>query len=304
VTLPDLLIIGAPKAGTSSLFTYLAQHPDICPSSKKETNYFSALSPDGRSGPVADYERFFAHRGAERFALEATPSYFYQGPRVRQAIRETLDSPRLLLVLREPVERLWSAYTFQRSLGHLSGIHSFDAYVAACEQERRTHPSILDQGFRKGLSIGMYGDHVPAWADMFGPDLRVLFFDDLRSDPAGVVRDLCAWLAIDPEIAASFSYDARNPTLHPRSVAAARAAAVARSVSHRVLRYAPGARQRLRGAYLRLNSGSIEERPSAQITEHLAQTYDASNRATAEALLRHGTEPLPAWLNDTVASTR
>jgi hypothetical protein len=208
------------------------------------------------------------------------------------------------LVLREPVERLWSAYTFQRSLGHLSGIDSFDAYVAACEQECRTHPSILDQGFRKGLSIGMYGDYVPAWAEMFGADLRVLFFDDLRSDAAGVVRDLSTWLGIDPDVTGGFSYDARNPTLHPRSVAAARAAAVARDVSHRVLRYAPGARQKLRGAYLRLNSGSIEERPSSSIAEHLARTYDASNRTTAEALLRHGTQPLPAWLNDTVASTR
>lgn len=303
MTLPDLLVIGAPKAGTSSLFAYLAQHPDICASTKKETGYFTALSGDGRSGPVADYERFFEHRGAERFALEATPSYCYQGPRVREAIRETLGEPRLVLVLREPVERLWSAYTFQRSLGHLSGMDSFDIYVAACEQERVAHPSILDQGFLKGLSIGMYGDFVREWAEMFGPDLRVLFFDDLRSDPAGVVRDLCIWLGIDPDVG-GFSYDASNTTLHPRSVAAARGASVARDLSHRILRRAPRVRRRLRDAYFKLNAGSMQERPTAEVREHLTQIYDASNRATAEALLRHGTGRLPPWLDDTVASAR
>lgn len=304
MSLADLLVIGVPKAGTSSLFSYLAQHPDICASTKKETDFFSGLSADGRSGPVTDYERFFAHRTTERFALEATPSYCYQGPLLRQAIRTTLGAPRLVLVLREPVERVWSAYTFQRSLGHLSGVDSFDAYISACEQERRTHPSILEQGFLKGLSIGMYGDYVPAWVEMFGPDLRVLFFDDLRADPPGVVRDLCTWLGIDADVAGSFSYGARNPTVHPRSVAAARGAAVARDLSHRFLGAAPGLRRKLRGTYLRLNAGSIEERPSAEMREHLAQIYEASNRATAEALLRHGTEPLPAWLNDPVASAR
>ena len=302
MSLPDLLVIGVPKAGTSSLFTYLAQHPDICASTKKETGFFTGLSPDGRSGPVADYERFFDHRGTERFALEATPSYCYQGPRVRGAIRETLGAPRLVLVLREPIERLWSAYTFQRSLGHLSGIDSFDTYVTACEQERLAHPSILDQGFLKGLSIGVYGDFVQPWAEMFGPDLRVVFFDDLRSDPAGVVRDLCTWLGIDPDVAGGFSYSAHNPTLHPRSVAAARAAAVARDLSHRLLRRAPAMRRRFRDAYLRMNAGSIEERPTAEVRDRLARFYDASNRATAESLLQHGAERLPAWLNDTVAS--
>lgn len=304
MSLPDLLVIGVPKAGTSSLFTYLAQHPDICASTKKEIDFFSGTAPDGRAGPVAEYERFFDHRSSERYALEATPSYCYGGPRVRDAIRATLGTPRLVLVLREPIERLWSAYTFQRSLGHLPGIHSFAEYVAACEQDARAHPSIMDQGYLKGLSIGMYGGYVPQWVEMFGTDLRVVFFDDLRADPARVVRDICVWLDIDAEVTEHLSYGTRNPTLHPRSVAAARGAAVARNLSHRVLSRAPGLRRGLRDAYLRLNAGSIEERPSTDTRAHLAGLYDASNRATAQALLAQGIDPLPAWLNDPVVSTR
>ena len=225
------------------------------------------------------------------------------GPRVREAIRATLGTPRLVLLLREPIERLWSAYTFQRSLGHLGGINSFAAYVAACERERRAHTSILDQGFLKGLSIGMYGEYVPAWIEAFGADVRVLFFDDLQADPTAVVRDVCGWLGINTDVANTFSYEPRNPTVHPRSVAAARGAAVARDLSHRFLRRAPGPRRRLRDAYFKLNTGSMEERASTETLARLTGIYDASNRATAEALRAHGTRPLPAWL-DAAATPR
>jgi hypothetical protein len=298
VSLPDLLVIGVPKAGTGSLFAYLAQHPDVCASSEKETGYFTAASPNGRSRPVADYERFFAHRRQERYAMEATPAYCYGGPRVRAAIRETLGAPRLLLILREPAERLWSAYTFQRSLGHLPPeVRSFAAYVAACERERVVHADIHDQGFLKGLSIGMYGAFVPPWVAEFPDLLRVLFFDDLRADPHAVVSGVCRWLGIDREIADTFSYDARNPTVHPRSLAAARGAAMARSIGHRLLGRAPGIRRGLRDAYMRLNRGSIGERPSTETLAHLAELHAPSNLATAEALRALGVGRLPGWLD-------
>jgi hypothetical protein len=247
---------------------------------------------------VADYERFFAHRRQERYAMEATPAYCYGGSRVRDAIRETLGAPRLLLILREPAERLWSAYTFQRSLGHLpASIDSFGAYVAACERARETHPDIHDQGFLKGLSIGMYGGFVPAWATAFPATLRVLFFDDLREDPRAMVTDLCRWLGIDEGVAAGFSYETRNPTVHPKSLAAARSAQVARGISHRLLGGAPGIRRRLRDVYVRLNTGSIDERPAPETLAHLTRIHAGSNAATAEALRRLGVERLPGWLD-------
>ncbi len=295
MTRANLVIVGVPKAGTSSLFAYLAQHPDVCPSSKKELGYFTGRREDGRSGPLEDYERFFANRTGERYAMEATPAYCYQGPAVLRAIRETLGAPRLLLILREPVERLWSAYTFQRSLGHLGGVASFDEYLDACEAARREHPSILDQGHRKGLSIGMYGDYVGGWCETFGADLRVLWFDDLRADPAGVVRDVCSWLGIDPEIASSFRYGARNPTMHPRSLALARGAAVGRGLSRKVFGRTPGLSGRLRDTYFRLNAGRLREGLPPATRARAVALYAHSNRTAAEALRAHG-DTLPAWL--------
>jgi hypothetical protein len=298
MTLPNLLIVGVPKAGTSSLFDYLAQHPDICASSKKETGYFTGRREDGRRGPVEDYERYFVHRTRERYAMEATPASCYGGPQVIEAIRVTLDQPRIVLILRDPVERLWSAYTFQRSLGHLGEIGSFDEYVVAAERARSQLPSIYEQGSLKGLSIGVYADFVPAWLDAFGTDASVLFFDELRQAPVEVVRSVAGWLSIDTEVVSGFRFEVRNPTIHPRSLALARAAAIARGASKRVLPSAPALRRRFRDAYFRINRGRIDERPSEETLAHLRSFYAPSNAIVASALEAHGARTLPPWLRE------
>ena len=95
------------------------------------------------------------------------------GSTVERSILETLPGVRIVQILRDPVDRLWSAYTFQRSLGHLPpGMEDFDTYVQACRDARREHARVVDQGAFKGLAIGMYGDQLPGWEAAFGDDLR------------------------------------------------------------------------------------------------------------------------------------
>ena len=296
MSLPNLLIVGAPKAGTGSLFAYLAQHPDVCPSSRKEIKFFSPDGPQGRSRSLEWYERFFAHRTEEPFALEATPSYCYMGPVVLEAIASTLEQPRCVLILREPVDRLWSAYTFQRSLGHLpTGMDAFEPYVQACVDSRASHPRVIDEGPFKGLSIGMYGDYVPGWDAAFGHDLRLVFFDDLVRDPHAVVRGICSWLELDEEPVDRFALEARNVTVHPRSMTLARGAASARTWSKTALRRVPGLRRRLRDAYLRANAGRAQPRPAPQVTDRLHDLYAMSNATLAAIAERRG-DATPAWL--------
>ncbi len=85
--LPNLLIAGVPKGGTSSLFRYLAQHPDICPASVKEIAFFNPLRREGGTLPSLDtYRKHFAHCEGEEYAMEATPSYCYGAKRMIEAI--------------------------------------------------------------------------------------------------------------------------------------------------------------------------------------------------------------------------
>ena len=298
--LADLVIVGVPKAGTGSLFAYLAQHPDICASDEKETGYCNHYNPRRDAGPpppLETYAQHFAHGSGERYAMEATPTYSYGGRPVVDALRAVLGSPKIVMILRDPVDRLWSAYTFQRSLGTLAGIGSFEQYLDVLQERRRDADALVPRDGLSGLYIGFYADYLGDWFEEFGADLRVVFTEDLRRDPRSVVTGLCEWLGIDTGIVGGFAVDARNVTRHPRSTRLAQAANVVRRSGHR-LDFPPKAlRRRLRQAYLRVNSGGeLAERFEPELRRRVQEIYRDSNERTASLLAEHGYTDLPGWL--------
>jgi hypothetical protein len=300
----DLVIAGVPKAATGSLFAYLAQHPDICASDLKETGYFNHYNPQRSTGPVPpieDYARHFAHWSGERYALEATPTYSYGGRPVINAMRAVLGKPKIIINLRDPADRLWSAYTFQRSVGNNARIRSFEQYVETLEQRRRNGVEPRPRDGLHGLHIGFYADYLGDWFDEFGNDVRIVFVEHLRRDPHEVVAGLSNWLGIDPDAVSSFDVDPRKVTRHPRST---RLAAAARSWKRRSARLLPAAAQhRLHLAYTRLNTGGeLTERFDPALRRHVEDIYAESNRATARMLTARGYDDLPDWL--TVSSAR
>src|SRR2546426_4563833 len=169
--LPNLLVIGAPKAGTTSLFSYLGRHPDICPSKTKEVGFFLRLRRgEGLDSAEQTYREEFRQYAGQRYRLEATPAYCYAGEPVIKGIQGLLKGPRIILSLREPIERLWSAYTFQRSKGKLGNVRDFETYLAVCRERYRQKGDWKgDAGF-SGLLIGFYGEYVPHWLEAFGDD--------------------------------------------------------------------------------------------------------------------------------------
>src|SRR5690349_19572695 len=252
--LPNLVVIGVPKSGTGSLFGWLSQHPDICPGDEKEIGYFNHFNPRRHTGPVPpleEYARHFAHWTDERYAFEATPTYSYGGRPVIDAIRETLPGVRIVLTLRNPTDRLWSAYTFQRELGNLQ--MPFEEYLATCESRRRDGSDLVPRDHFHGLYIGYYADYVPLWLDAFGDDLRVLFADDLRSDAPAVMAGLFGWLGIDDTVVSGLDLAPRNRTNHPRSVRAARVAYAVKRSAERMGVLSPRLRATATRLYQRTN---------------------------------------------------
>jgi hypothetical protein len=292
--LPNLLVAGVPKAGTGSLFWYLGQHPDICPSTVKEIGYFTPLRRAGGTlAGVEAYKQHFSHWAGQRYAMEATPNYCYGGERLRAGIKDTLARPRIVISLRDPVDRLWSAYTMQRTKGNLLGIRSFDDYVSACEEVRRRGETVRALA---GLSVGMYGDYVPGWLDAFGEDVKVVFMDDLNAEPRAVVAGLCRWLAIDDRATESLDYEVRNATAHARNPGVGRAVFAAKEMTQGVLSRAPRLRAGLRRAYVRFATGQLSEALEPRTRERLEALYRDSNAAAAAALRANGYRRLPPWL--------
>ncbi len=294
--LPNLVIAGVAKSGTSSLYFYLAQHPDICPSSIKETEYFKPLRDMQELAPLRVYESFFAHCGEQPYVMEASPSYGFAGKPVIAALKETLDEPRIIISLRDPVRRLWSSYTWQKAGGRLGSVRSFDEYVGLCERQRRLGRDRSLQNQYLALSVGFYADYVGLWLDAFGEDMQIVFAEDLFRDPLGVTGQLCRWLGIDDEVVGGFEFAVRGATVQPRSRLVAEAKHRARRAHEGFLRRHTMLRAALRAAYKRLNSTTANEVLDERMAQRLRAIYRESNASLATQLRSHGYDNFPEWL--------
>jgi hypothetical protein len=297
VRLPNLLIAGVTKAGTTSLFSYLVQHDDVCGSSLKETEYFSKLLyPDRELAPRREYERYFRHCGDERYVLEATPNYWYAGDRLLDTTEDMLGAPRYIISLRDPVERFWSDFTYMKSKVLLPRELSAGDYLSRCEELRRDGVEFTEANrYYRTLSTGFYVEHLPRWIERLGARLRFVFFEDLVADAAGVVNGVFAWLELAPMPALDLA--AQNTTNSVRSEPIQRVAhRVARLTDSATRRY-PKAKQVLVDAYERLNRGAPREELLDEATRaRLEELFAPANRALRDVLVAAGYDDLPKWL--------
>lgn len=218
--LPNFLIVGAEKAGTTWLHGVLARHPDVFVPDVKELHFFNAFDSNGRrldgfQRGLDWYADQFAERGTARAWGEATPLYFCD-PEAPARITTTLPEVRILLVLRNPIARTWSHYRMAAAKGHLRG----------------TLEDRIDARDPRLIARSHYADDLAHWQALVPPERRhVAIFEDLIG-PSGAaeVADILAFLDLDPaRLPADATTAARNaatgyrsPWLYNASVAAAR----------------------------------------------------------------------------------
>jgi Sulfotransferase domain len=295
--LPDLVIVGVGKGGTTSLFWYLSQHPDVCASDEKEIRHFAALT-EGRdeTPPVEEYAKHFRHCRGERFAMEASPQYFHGGRRVADAMAGLLDDPRIIVTLRDPVDRLWSQFRFVKTrFGPVPESMTFEEYAERNERVWREglplEPDIVPYWHLAG---GMYADHIEPWFDVFGDAFRVVFFEHLVARPAATVIELAEWLGVDPAPVRGFTFSVENRTVPVRSAVLQRVALFANREdllgSQRRLK-AP-----LRRLYYALNRRREPDAMPPAVEAHLRNIVAPANERLARQLTERGYVDLPAWL--------
>lgn len=208
---PDFLIVGAQKAGTTSLHSYLLQHPMVLPALKKEVHYFDLNYARGPGWYRAHFplpaELAGAGQGAGHRALtgEASPYYLFH-PHAAGRIAATLPEARIIVLLREPVARAFSHY--QHSLR--KGEEELP-FAAALERERRllaaeTAKMIIDQSFRSlphqlfsYVGRGLYADQLEPYLRHFRRErLLILRSEDLFTDPQSVYDEVLEFLGLEP----------------------------------------------------------------------------------------------------------
>ncbi len=295
--LPNLIIAGVTKAGTTSLFHYLGQHRSICLSDVKATDHYTPIVYGERpAGSLEQYARHFEAWAGERWRLEASAAYFSGGTPLIEALRTDLPEARVLIILRDPVARLWSGYTYKRSKGRLPRGMDFDRFFATCLRSVDGGGApVADDSLYRTLSTGRYADHLEPWIRALGHDLRLVYFEDLAADPAATVGQICSWLGLDSDMSA-LDFSARNKTLQPRSVTLRR---VAYSVNRRltpILGQHPAIERAAKSAYVQINAAGLEEEFSPEAQAKVRAFYEAPGNRLAAALTKRAIEPLPSWL--------
>ncbi|MDQ4033773.1 MAG: sulfotransferase [Actinomycetota bacterium] len=295
--LPNLVIAGVAKAGTTSLFRYLSQHPDVCASRIKELRYFEPLRYGEPLASVESYAQHFRHCGNQKFSMEATPGYFGGGRPLAVALLNTLNDPRVIVSFRDPGQRCWSWYRFVRSRARIPKDMTFDAYLDRCEHLRRVG---VDH-FREhqpffGLSGGCYDQWIDAWLEIFGERLRIEFFEDLVRDPRSTIEAICRWLDIDAEVAAGFQYEIENKTVQYKNKSIQKAALFLNRRGEQFFEHHRSLKRALRGTYYLLNRDSGAEQLNPAARERLAEFYAPHNERLAVKLGNAGLSRWPAWL--------
>jgi Sulfotransferase domain len=294
----DVIIAGVNKAGTTSLFVSLSEHPEVAPSAVKETRYFTPARYGRPVEPPAVYEGYFSEAGGRPVRLEATPSYFYGGGPLARLIDETLPEPRIIVVLREPVARTISFFQYQKTRLRIPPELSIEDYLA--HADTLGPADFLDPENERWFAVGgsRYADFVPAWVEQFGPDrLLVLSFEELTDDPDRVLRETASWLGLDPARLPVESLASENRTTAYKSRRFQRLALTVNDRFERVFRRHPAVKRRMRSLYLRFNGRAAKGQVSDDVRRELAARFREPNERLA-AQLRSAGLALPAWLSE------
>lgn len=193
--LPNLLIPGAAKSGTTSLHGYLKQHPDVFMSDWKEPHFFS--NPEFYAKGIDEYAKLFADAGDARIRGESSTTYF-QFPHVVERIQASLPACRFIFVLRNPIDRTESHYRWLVSLG-LEDRPPREALLADFDQSPTFDDRIGGAKFRFYVDESRYGKYVGRYLAAFDrDDVLVLTDQALRGDRQGTLDRCAQFLGIGP----------------------------------------------------------------------------------------------------------
>jgi hypothetical protein len=227
--LPNFFIVGAPKAGTTSLYHYLDQHPQIYMSAIKEPHYFAPevhpanCEPEfarailkGRpelqrflAGPMVakrhdgiierweDYPRLFANAGEARAMGEGSVCYLWS-PSAASRIAEKIPQARIIILLRDPAERAYSQYLQGAGAGLIRW--SLREHIdRSLKAERASGGAPAKIGvYHPFLSLGLYHDQVRRYQEQFGDRVWIGLQEEFRRDAAGFLRQVFTFLNVDP----------------------------------------------------------------------------------------------------------
>ena len=235
---PNLIIGGAPKCGTSSLYFWLSAHPEVFGSPLKETFFFADKVNRFNKGAnvhehsLKEYLKYFSGSEQATLRFEATAHYLYEEQALK-AFSEAEHPPKIIFLFREPSKQMYSHYKMERY------------------RTKRVDMPLAE--YIALPKIGMYVDYatyVQRWVEAMPEDhVRIWSFESLMSNKLEVMQEMSTWLGVDASFYTDFDFEHRNESVAIKSGAL-------HQLGLKIQPLIPhGLQKRLLPLYMKLNSG-------------------------------------------------
>jgi len=213
-TWPNFFIVGAPKAGTTAIFHYLNQHPQIYMSTRKEPHYFSiknVLDNDLRKKPIRNktkYLNLFKNVKNEKIVGEASTSYLAD-PEAPKLIKKIIPDAKILISIRDPTERTFSAYLMKKNAGLMESTFHDQIQLELQQEIDLKKPNCT-------LKEGFYSESISRYLNIFDSNqIKIIIFEEWITDPKKKLEEIIKFLKIDIPID-QFKIKNPNPFKNPR----------------------------------------------------------------------------------------
>jgi len=219
---PNVIIGGAPKCATTSLFAWLSDHPEVNASKYKETFYLLdkdcwKFNPEFNyfKNGLDGYRKFFnPAKHSEKISLEGTTLYIYQDIAI-EVVKEI--GAKMIFVLRNPTERAYSNFKYffnnraeDKNISKMSFAEFADGLF--------TGTSFNNQQIDETLVNGVYINYLEKWASAIGQEnIKIVLLEDIMKDSTAVVKNICKWLDIDPAFYNRYNFVSENQSVKIKS---------------------------------------------------------------------------------------
>jgi hypothetical protein len=301
--LPELIIAGAPKCGTTSLFDWLTAHPMVWGTPEKEVRFFldDGYPLQRRASPGLGYdeasyaERFCAAPRDAVVVVDATPDYFYQVAALQHIPRLT-SQPSVIFVLRNPAARLRSMFQFaQNNMASIDSTLDFPGFVDDIARGRVS--AGVDPLVAAAAEHSRYSKFLADWRRFLPPSrMLVIIFEEMVARPRDAVRAILGRFDMDLAFYDRYGFPSRNRTVAIRSKGLHR-------FKRAVVQALPSLRHAttLRSIYSAMNKRVIESErgPDKALPKRAAAFLDELVRSEHDWLANECGVHTP-WPNDSV----
>ncbi len=221
---PNVIIAGAPKCATGSLYNWLLDHPDVAGSDSKETFYLmdqghpllnkdTNFHVDGLEG----YNALFKDCDHKKVILEATTHYIYQRTPIH-VLSKMRPQPRIIVILRKPSQRIYSSFRYgqhvtARIAQNLSFSQFVDSIISGSESFIDTHVTCDVSLVMQEIRYSQYADFITGWLTSFRKEnVHICLFEELVRGKAESMKRICQFLDIDDHPYHDYWFIHRNKT--------------------------------------------------------------------------------------------